>query len=136
MVALFCSCGKSMVKNLFENFSVRVVGYKLLVCFKTVFRLQYHRASCDFSVLLRLIHVKTFVCSTFCLNKHRYVFSPGMPYIARKMACTTRPSLEIAKNEDNWTVTISTFIRTSVSKFKLGEEYEEEMPGGKLKVIL
>lgn len=57
-----------------------------------------------------------------------------MPYIARKMACSTRPSLEISKNEDEWTVTISTFIRTSMSKFKLDAEYEEDMPGGKLKV--
>lgn len=58
----------------------------------------------------------------------------GMPYIARKMACSSRPSLEISKNEDEWTFTISSLFRTTISKFKLGEDYEEDMPGGKLKV--
>lgn len=58
----------------------------------------------------------------------------GMPYIARKIANNTRPNLEIAKNEDEWSITVSTLLRTTVSKFKLGEEYEENMPGGILKV--
>lgn len=53
----------------------------------------------------------------------------------RKMMCSTSPSLEINKSDsDEWTITTSTMFRTQVSKFRLGEEYEETMPGGVLKV--
>lgn len=58
----------------------------------------------------------------------------GMPYIARKMACSSHPSMDITKTDDEWSITVSTLFRSTVTKFQFGEEYEENMPGGTLKV--
>ncbi|KAJ8940637.1 hypothetical protein NQ318_020694 [Aromia moschata] len=66
-------------------------------------------------------------------NLDEYFKATGVPYIPRKMMCSTKPTLEISKNDEEWTITVATFFRTMASKFKLGEEYEEEMPGGTLK---
>lgn len=57
--------------------------------------------------------------------------SSGVPYIPRKMMCASSPLLEIRSNEQGeWTISSSTFFRNVVITFKLGEEYEENMPGG------
>lgn len=62
-------------------------------------------------------------------------FIIGIPYIPRKMMCNSSPLMEIKSNEQGeWTVASSTFFRNVVSTFKLGEEYEEHMPGGIIKV--
>ncbi|XP_019866421.1 sodium/calcium exchanger regulatory protein 1 isoform X2 [Aethina tumida] len=67
-------------------------------------------------------------------NLDEYFKAVGVPYIPRKMMCSTSPSLEIATSEDGeWTISTSTMLRTNVSKFKLGEDYEESMPGGIIK---
>lgn len=46
----------------------------------------------------------------------------------------TSPKLTITNKDDTWTITTSTTIRTLTVNFKLGEEYEESMPQGALKV--
>ncbi|XP_018561455.1 fatty acid-binding protein homolog 5-like [Anoplophora glabripennis] len=66
-------------------------------------------------------------------NLDEYFKALGVPYIPRKMMCSSSPSLEISKNGEEWNVTIATLMKTTVNKFKLGEEYEESMPGGILK---
>ncbi|KAJ8918869.1 hypothetical protein NQ315_011161 [Exocentrus adspersus] len=66
-------------------------------------------------------------------NLDEYFKAIGVPYIPRKMMCSTSPTLEITKIDEEWTISISTLFRTTISKFKLGEEYEEDMPGGTLK---
>ncbi|CAG9817225.1 unnamed protein product [Phaedon cochleariae] len=68
-------------------------------------------------------------------NLDEYFKGLGVPYVPRKMMCASHPSLEISKEENAFVVTVSSLMRTSVSKFKLGEDYEEEMPGGTLKNI-
>lgn len=57
----------------------------------------------------------------------------GVPYIPRKMMCASNPTVEISKSGDTWTITTSTMFRTIAYTFKLGEEYEERMPGAVLK---
>jgi hypothetical protein len=46
----------------------------------------------------------------------------------------TSPKLTITNEGDEWTITTSTTLRTITLKFKLGEEYDEDMPKGKLRV--
>lgn len=50
----------------------------------------------------------------------------------------TSPQLTIHVDESQqWTISISSLLRTTVMIFKLGEEYEEHMPGGVvIKVVL
>lgn len=51
------------------------------------------------------------------------------------MMCSSSPLLEIKNNEQGeWTISSSTFFRNVVATFKLGEEYEEHMPGGIIRV--
>ncbi|KAI4460952.1 fatty acid binding protein [Holotrichia oblita] len=64
-------------------------------------------------------------------NLEEYFKAIGVPYIARKMMLSTSPSLDITVDETNeWCITTSTLLRTTVIKFQLGVEYEEHMPGG------
>lgn len=46
----------------------------------------------------------------------------------------TSPKLTITNEDDEWTITTSTTLRTITLKFKSGEEYDEDMPKGKLRV--
>lgn len=51
------------------------------------------------------------------------------------MMANSSPTLEVNVDDDGeYTIKVATLFRTSVLKFKLGEEYEEDMPGGILKV--
>ncbi|VEN41665.1 unnamed protein product [Callosobruchus maculatus] len=49
--------------------------------------------------------------------------------------CSSSPSMEIKKNGDKWSIVVVTLFRTTVTEFKLGEEYEEVMPAGNLKCV-
>ena len=51
------------------------------------------------------------------------------------MMSFTSPRLTISNEGDEWTITTSTTLRTVSSKFKLNEEYDEDMPKGALKVL-
>nr|CAH7733339.1 unnamed protein product [Callosobruchus chinensis] len=42
--------------------------------------------------------------------------------------------MEIKKDGDKWSIVTETLFRTTVTEFKLDEEYEEIMPAGNLKV--
>ncbi|KAJ8680106.1 hypothetical protein QAD02_015893 [Eretmocerus hayati] len=64
-------------------------------------------------------------------NLDEYFKSVGVPYIPRKMMTMTSPRLEIEKTEDDkWTIRSITMMRTVVLIFRIGEEFEESMPGG------
>lgn len=58
----------------------------------------------------------------------------GVPFIPRKIMTSSSPTVEITNEGDQWTITTSTLLRTVTLQFKLGEEYEEHMPGGLIKV--
>ena len=55
----------------------------------------------------------------------------GIPWVARKMMTTTSPTIEISQNGDSWTIKTSSLMSSSHSTFKLSEEYEETMMGGR-----
>jgi hypothetical protein len=53
----------------------------------------------------------------------------------RKLANTTSPVVEITREGDEFTFKTQTVVKNSVSKFKLGEQFEEErLDGKKVKV--
>ncbi|ERL92529.1 hypothetical protein D910_09842, partial [Dendroctonus ponderosae] len=66
-------------------------------------------------------------------NLDEYFKANGVPYIPRKMMCSTNPTVDISKSGDKWTITTTTMFRTVAYTFKLGEGYEEHMPGTVLK---
>ncbi|XP_046463370.1 sodium/calcium exchanger regulatory protein 1-like [Daphnia pulex] len=55
----------------------------------------------------------------------------GIPWVARKMMTASSPTIEISKKDDQWTMKTSTLMSSSSNTFKLGEEYEETMMGGR-----
>ncbi|XP_022917754.1 fatty acid-binding protein-like [Onthophagus taurus] len=64
-------------------------------------------------------------------NLDEYYKAIGVPFIPRKMMCSSRPELTISVDEKGeWTISSSTLLRTVVITFRLGEEYNEHMPGG------
>ncbi|XP_028129904.1 fatty acid-binding protein homolog 6 [Diabrotica virgifera virgifera] len=68
-------------------------------------------------------------------NLDDYFLEVGVPFIPRKLLCSSKPTLEIKRENDEWTITVSTLLRTNITTFKLGAEYEEHMPGGVLRNI-
>uniref|UniRef100_A0A1B6EE81 Lipocalin/cytosolic fatty-acid binding domain-containing protein n=1 Tax=Clastoptera arizonana TaxID=38151 RepID=A0A1B6EE81_9HEMI len=62
-------------------------------------------------------------------NLDNFFAEVGMPILIRKMVLVSHPLMIISEDEDGyWKITTSTLMKTTVLKFKLGEEYEEEMP--------
>jgi hypothetical protein len=47
------------------------------------------------------------------------------------MMTASSPTIEISKKDDQWTMKTSTLMSSSSNTFKLGEEYEETMMGGR-----
>lgn len=60
----------------------------------------------------------------------------GIGLVSRKLAGTSSPTLEITTSDDGYTTIKATSpIKTTTTRFKLGEEFEEErMDGKKCKV--
>ena len=57
-----------------------------------------------------------------------YLAAVGLPWIARKAAANTSPSIEITKDGDEWTLSVKTAIMSQVVKFVIGKEFEEKAP--------
>ena len=61
----------------------------------------------------------------------------GVGLVTRKLANTTKPNVKFTQNGDEWVFTTSSAIKTTVVKFKLNEEFDEETADGrKVKVII
>jgi len=59
--------------------------------------------------------------------------SIGVPWIARKMMCASAPTMQVTKDEEEqWNFKTVTFLRTVENSFKFDEDYEENLPNGKL----
>ena len=87
-------------------------------------------------------------------NVDAYMAAIGVPWIARKAAAAVTPALgvtvvinlfkifdmfsaEITQDGEDWTMSWKTSVISNTVKFKLGVEFEEKNPGGKVvKVIL
>lgn len=47
---------------------------------------------------------------------------------------STKPSMELTRDGDNWELTTKSTFSNSTIKFKLGEEYDDPVPGIVMKV--
>ncbi|RWS28800.1 fatty acid-binding protein FABP-like protein [Leptotrombidium deliense] len=58
----------------------------------------------------------------------------GIPWLTRKAAVASPPTLEITKSANSWQIKTESTFKTSVIVFSLGQEFEEErMDGEKIK---
>ena len=65
-----------------------------------------------------------------------YLAAVGLPWIARKAAAKTSPTIDITKDGDEWTLSIKTAIINTEIKFIIGKEFEEKAPmGGKVQKV-
>ena len=59
-----------------------------------------------------------------------YFSAIGLPERAKKAVANTKPSVDISKEGDEFTITIKTENKTNTIKFVLGNEFEEQAPFG------
>ncbi|XP_063620473.1 fatty acid-binding protein-like [Cydia splendana] len=64
-----------------------------------------------------------------------YFTAVGVPYMGRKMMSMSSPVMEITLEGDTMTIKNSSLLRTTEYKFKLGEEYVENMPNTSIKSV-
>ena len=57
-----------------------------------------------------------------------YLGAIGVPWVARKAAANTSPTIQISKEGEEWSLAFKTAIMSNVVKFVLGEEFEEKAP--------
>lgn len=61
----------------------------------------------------------------------------GVGYLTRKLGNTASPVMELTESDGEYTLTSNSTFKNTVTKFKLGEEFEEETPDGrKVKSII
>ncbi|KAF9421913.1 hypothetical protein HW555_002353 [Spodoptera exigua] len=64
-----------------------------------------------------------------------YFSAVGVPYMGRKMMSMSSPMMEISVDGDQMTIKNVSLMRTVENKFKLGEEYIENMPNAKIRSV-
>lgn len=55
----------------------------------------------------------------------------GVGLFTRKIGAATSPVMELTKEGDVYTLTSESTFKNTVTKFKLGEEFDEETPDGR-----
>ncbi|RVE48590.1 hypothetical protein evm_006779 [Chilo suppressalis] len=68
-------------------------------------------------------------------NVDDYFIAVGVPYMGRKMMSMSSPEMEITINGETMTIKNASLLRTVEYTFKLGEEYEENMPNTVIKSV-
>ncbi|KAJ8722518.1 hypothetical protein PYW07_003698 [Mythimna separata] len=68
-------------------------------------------------------------------NIDDYFSAVGVPYMGRKMMSMSSPLMEITLDGEHMTIKNSSLMRTVENKFKLGEEYVENMPSAIIKSV-
>ncbi|XP_035435936.1 fatty acid-binding protein [Spodoptera frugiperda] len=64
-----------------------------------------------------------------------YFSAVGVPYMGRKMMAMSSPLMEISVDGDQMAIKNISLMRTVENKFKLGEEYIENMPNAKIRSV-
>ncbi|CAH1645922.1 unnamed protein product [Spodoptera littoralis] len=64
-----------------------------------------------------------------------YFSAVGVPYMGRKMMAMSSPLMEISVDGEQMTIKNVSLMRTVENKFKLGEEYIENMPNAKIRSV-
>ena len=64
-------------------------------------------------------------------NFEEYMKALGVDMLKRKLASTWHPVVEVTREDgDYWTMSTKSMLRSTVCKFKLGEEFDEERADG------
>ena len=70
-------------------------------------------------------------------NFDNFLKELGVNFMMRKMANTSSPTVEITRDGDSFEFKTVTALKTSVIKFTLGQEFEEErLDGKKVKSVM
>merc|ERR1712080_35427 len=69
-------------------------------------------------------------------NLDAHLEKSGIPWPMRKMMTSSSPTLEVSIRNDEWTFKFVTTIKNKVIKFKMNQQFEEESPDGKEKVMV
>ena len=64
-------------------------------------------------------------------NFESFLSATGVPFIPRKMMVSVRPSVNISKAGDVWTVTFNVLFKSFSIQFELGKTFVEENPVSK-----
>ena len=66
-----------------------------------------------------------------------YMIELNIGFMSRKLGNSATPVVEVTINGDEYTLTTTTLLKTTVIKFKLGQEFDEErLDGTKVKSII
>ncbi|XP_045491321.1 fatty acid-binding protein, adipocyte-like isoform X2 [Colias croceus] len=68
-------------------------------------------------------------------NIDEYFSVVGVPYMGRKMMGLSSPQMVISVDGDQMTIKTASMMRKTEYTFKLGEEYEEQMPNTIIKSV-
>ncbi|KAI6243307.1 Fatty acid-binding-like protein 5 [Aphelenchoides fujianensis] len=64
-------------------------------------------------------------------NFDAYMKHVGFNFLARKVAATLKPTVEITIDGERWRIALITPFKTIVTKFELDREFEEESSDGR-----
>ena len=64
-------------------------------------------------------------------NFDEFMKALGVGLVMRKLGATSKPTVELIKNNDEWTLKTSTAMKTTEVKFKMGEEFDETTYDGR-----
>ncbi|CAG0882800.1 unnamed protein product, partial [Cyprideis torosa] len=66
-----------------------------------------------------------------------YMVEAGVDFVNRKLMMSVKPDLIMEENNGEWTMTLKSTVRTTVTKFRLGEEFTETRGDGvKMQTII
>ncbi|KAM7236506.1 hypothetical protein CapIbe_012178 [Capra ibex] len=68
--------------------------------------------------------------SISCENFEEYMKELGIGRASRKLGCLAKPTVTIMTKEDLITIKTKSIFKNNEISFKLGEEFEETIPGG------
>lgn len=59
-----------------------------------------------------------------------YLSALGVPYLAKKMAASSSPSLKVERDGEFWVVTFKAMMKTNEMRFKIGKQFTTKTPNG------
>merc|ERR1712168_886430 len=65
-----------------------------------------------------------------------YLSVMGIPWIARKVAAMANPTIEIKRSGEDWSLYYKTKFLSNNVNFKIGQQFEEKNPAGKVVKVL
>ena len=64
-------------------------------------------------------------------NYEEFLKAVGVNLLLRKAATASNPTMEVSKENETWTITTSTMLKSIPLKFKLGKQFDETTPDGR-----